>query len=137
MAAEQLKIIKKILAESTDILCVNLEPSDMLRTLQTNGALKPDDVIKIRNLTTTTEQVGKLLDMLTRKPASAFDRFMEALKEEREDLFDMIKDIAAKHRYIHKAGKYLEESLHQNVIIPKGRYSDTKNNDSSELKSLE
>ena len=106
MAAERLKIIKKILAESTDILCSNLEPGDMLRTLQTNGAFKADDVTKIKNLTTTTEQVGKMLDLLMRKPVSAFDRFMEALKEEREDLFEMVKDIAAKHRYNHKAGKY-------------------------------
>ena len=106
----------------------------MLRALQTNGALKPDDVTKIRNLTTTTEQVEKLLDMLTRKPASAFDRFMEALKEEREDLFYMIKDIAAKHRYIHKAGKYLEESLLRKVFIWKGHYSEVRNNDCSDLK---
>ena len=109
-AVEQLKIVKIILVEATGILCSNLEPDDILRTLQTKGALKPDDVTKIRSLTTTGEQVERLLNMLMRKPVSAYDVFMEALKEEREDLFDIVKDIATKHDY--KSGKFLSECLY-------------------------
>ena len=98
-AMEQLKIVKTILTEATDILCENLEPDDILRTLQSKGALKPDDVTKIRSLTTAGEQVERLLNILRRKPVSAYDVFMEALKEEREDLFDIVKEIATKYGY--------------------------------------
>ena len=43
--------------------------------------------------------------MLMRKPVSAYDVFIEALKEEREDLFDIVKEIATKHGY--KSGRFL------------------------------
>ena len=104
-AVEQLKIVKNILLEATDILCANLEPDDILRTLQTKSALKPDDVTKIRGLATAGEQVERLLNILMRKPVSAYDAFMEALKEDREDLFDIVKELATKYSY--KSGRFL------------------------------
>ena len=104
-AVEQLQIVKKILVEATNALCSSLDPDDVLWTLQTKGALKPDDVTKIRCMTTPGKQVEKLLGILMRKPVSAYEVFMEALKEERADLFNVVKEIATKHGY--KPSKFL------------------------------
>ena len=88
------------------MLCENLQPSYILRHLKTNGAIKQDDVEKIKRQDTTTEMVEKLLDILMRKPVSAYETFMEALKEERNDLFEDVKDLEAKHEY-RETGKSL------------------------------
>ena len=91
--------VKNILREATNTLCENLQPNDVLRQLKTKGAIKQDDVEKIKKQDTTTEMVEKLLEILTRKPVSAYETFMEALKEDRYDLFEELKDIEAKHEY--------------------------------------
>ena len=106
MAEDQLKAVKQILVESTDILSQNLDPCNILRTLMVKGALKSDDVTHIRSLITNTKQVESLLGVLMRKPASAYNVFMEALKEEREDLFNIVKEKESKHHYV-KDGKSL------------------------------
>ena len=76
----------------------------MLIQLKTKGAIKQDDVERIKKQDTTTEMVEKLLDILTRKPVSAYEAFMEILEEQRYDLFVQVKDIEIKHHF--GSGKY-------------------------------
>ena len=98
--------VKNILCEATDLLCENLRPSDVLRQLKTKGAIKQDDVEKIKKQDTTTEKVEELLDILMRKPVSAYETFMEVLKRERHDLFLQVKIIETRYQYQGAAGKF-------------------------------
>ena len=94
--------MKAILLEASELLCENLQPSDVLRKLKAKGALKSDDVEKIKRQDTTTEMVEMLLNVLMRKPASAYEKFIEILKVERDDLFVQVTAIELRHGY-HKS----------------------------------
>ena len=79
------------------ILCENLRPDDLLRDLKSKGALKRDDVTKIKKEDTDTEKVDKLIEILTRSPVSSYIAFMGVLQKERRDLYDKVKAIEDKH----------------------------------------
>ena len=61
--------------------------------MKASGALTQDDVTKILLEKTPTEQVDKLIEVLMRKPESAYTTFMNALQEERPDLYRQVKTI--------------------------------------------
>ncbi|XP_072043550.1 uncharacterized protein [Amphiura filiformis] len=81
------------------MLAENLDPIGMLRQMTAKRALTPDDRTIIKKEATSTEQVDKLIEILCRKPVSSYDVFMEILSEERNDLYNRVKDIEAKHGY--------------------------------------
>jgi hypothetical protein len=64
-------------------LTQNLTPtdSDLLNKLIEFKAFDDSDAEWIRSQTTTTGQAEQLIAILTRKPNSAFDKFIEALEE--------------------------------------------------------
>ena len=97
--------VKNILREATVLLCKNLQPTDVVRYLKTKGAIKQDDAEKIKRQETTSEMVEELLDILKRKPVSAYETFMEVLERERHDLFSQVKAIETSHQY-RGAGKF-------------------------------
>ena len=93
MLYDRLDFVKKTLLESTVILSANLIPDGILREMKSSGALTQDDVTKILLKDTPTEQVDKLIAVLMRKPESAYMTFMNALQEERSDLYRQVKII--------------------------------------------
>ena len=99
-AMNKLAVIKKILAALTDIICDNLDPKLVLRTMKSKGALTPDDVKRIESKPVESDQAEKLLDILMSKPASAYDIFISTLRAKgREDLYNHIRDIEMEHGY--------------------------------------
>ena len=90
-------MVKKILTDSTLILCKNLQPYDLLLELKAKKALTDDDFVRIDKKDTNTEKVDKLIDILKRSPVSSYDVFMSFLQENRSDLYDDIKAIEEKH----------------------------------------
>ena len=90
---DKLDLVTNTLQESNVILRKNLNPGDILRSMMSEGELTQDDVTKISRQDTTTEQVDKLIEVLTRKPAKAYKTFMHILQRERSDLYDQIKSI--------------------------------------------
>ena len=102
---KQLTIIKRILIASSDNICDNLDPKFVLGTMETQGALTPYDVELIASMPVKSDQAEVMLNILMKKPASAYDIFMESLLAKgRIDLYDPIKDIEMAHGYV-KAGK--------------------------------
>ena len=83
-----LRNVKDILTESTVILCENLRPEDgLLRTLKTTKAISADHDTIIKNETTDTKKVEKLIEILMRSPVSSYEAFMSSLQTEREDIY--------------------------------------------------
>ncbi|XP_072024529.1 uncharacterized protein [Amphiura filiformis] len=104
-ASDNLAIVKKILTEATDIICDNLDPEILLRTMKTKGALTDNDVSYIRAKITTDDKAEQLLSILMKKPVESYDIFMETLvAKERKDLYAQIKNIEMRHGYV-KAGE--------------------------------
>ena len=93
MLYDRLDPVKKTLLESNVILSANLIPDVILRVMKSKGALTQDEVTKIQLKDTPTEQVDKLIEVLMRKPESAYMAFMEILKGERPDLYGQVKII--------------------------------------------
>ena len=93
-AINELSIIKRILIASSDIICDNLDPKLVLRTMKIKGALTPYDVELIESMPVKSDQAEVMLNILMKKPASAYEIFMETLLAKgRKDLYDPIKDI--------------------------------------------
>ena len=90
-------MVKEILRESTKILCDNLSPYDLLLSMVVKGAIKPDDVTRIKNQATDTERVEKLIEVLRRSPVSSYTAFMSVLQGERRDLYAKVKEIEEKY----------------------------------------
>lgn len=98
---DQLAIIKKILIESTDIICDNLNLKPVLRTMKAKGALTPDDAKLIESKPVESDQVEVMLNTLMKKPASAYDIFVETLLANgRSDLCERIREIEMSHGYV-------------------------------------
>ena len=92
-----LDMVRKILTESTKILCDNLSPYDLLLDMVSKGAIKPDDVTRIQKQDTDTEKVLKLIEILRKSPVSSYTAFMNVLREERSDLYTQVQAIEDKH----------------------------------------
>ena len=102
---QQLSAVKNILAESTKILCDNLDLEQMLPELKSKGALSFDDCESIKKADTKSEMVDKFIEILRRKPTSAYDNFMETIQQERPDLYNAVNKIGKKHNYEHSSGR--------------------------------
>ncbi|XP_072016999.1 uncharacterized protein [Amphiura filiformis] len=99
-ASDNLAIVKKILTEATDIICDNLDPEILLRTMKAKGALTENDVSYIRNKITPDDKAEQMLSILMKKPVESYDIFMETLvTKERKDLYEQIKTIELRHGY--------------------------------------
>lgn len=92
--------IQDILREATDVLCPSLQPAKVLRKLKSKGELTSGDVACIQSHARVDDQVDNLLEILRRKPESAYIAFMKALEIEREDLFWDIKKIEETYDYV-------------------------------------
>ena len=113
-AMNQLTIIKKILIESTSIICDHLDPKIVLRAMKTKGALTHNNVELIESEPVKSDQAEVMLNILMRKPASAYDIFMETLLGNgRKDLYDQIRHIETKYGYV-RAG--MVKSPFQNIV---------------------
>ena len=99
LISDKLHIVEKILMKATQVLCDNLQPKDILISLKSRGTLTTDDVERIESEKTTSDKVEKLLDILNRKPVSAYDMFMEILREKRPDLFEIVHAIEIGFQY--------------------------------------
>ncbi|XP_072022988.1 uncharacterized protein [Amphiura filiformis] len=99
---KEFTLVGKILSEASGVLSKTLQPKDILRSLKAKSALTPDDVEIIENEATDTDKVDKLLETLRRKPISAYATFMKVLEEEREDLYEKVKEIEDKYNYKRK-----------------------------------
>ena len=104
--------VKKILTDSTLILCKNLQPYDLLLELKTKNELTDDNFTRISKEDTDTEKVDKLIDILKRSSVSAYDAWMSYLQENRNDgpndLYAQVK--AIEDKYVgkgHNKLKYL------------------------------
>ena len=105
-AINQLAIIHEILTESTDIICKYLDPKLVLRTMQAKRALTHDDVQRIESKKVDSDQAAEMLNILMKKPASAYDIFVETLRNEgRKDLYGHFKALESKHGYHGRAGR--------------------------------
>ena len=89
--------MQKILTESTKILCDNLNPYDLLLDMVSKGAIKPDDVARIKKQDIDTEKVEKLIEILRKSPVSSYTAFMNVLREERNDLYTQVQAIEDKN----------------------------------------
>ena len=91
-------MVKKILTDSTLILCKNLQPYDLLLELKGKKALTDDDFTRINKKDTNTEKVDNLIDILKRSPVSSYEALMSYLQENRsEDLYVDVKAIEDKY----------------------------------------
>ena len=90
---DRLGVVKKTLLESSKNLSDYLNPNGILMSMKTKGALTQDEVTKIQKNDTHTEQVNKLIEELIRKPATAYETFMEILRKERSDLYNEVRAI--------------------------------------------
>ena len=103
---EDLKKIKKVLDACSVVLCDNLAPSDILRELKAAGALKANQVEEIRNEGNTASQIEKMLDMLRRTSLAKYEKFMNVLKNTRDDLYKQVVEIEEKNGY-YRSGESL------------------------------
>ena len=111
-----LDIVKKILTESTLILCKNLQSYDLLLELKGKEALTEDDCTRIDKKDTNTEKIDKLLEILKRSPVSSYEALMSFLQENRndrpKDVYAQVK--AIEDKYVgkgHDKLKYLYSLL--------------------------
>ena len=91
------KGVEKILKECKELLCNKLEPTNILSKMKIKDALTDDEVTRIKREDSRQDKVYKLLEELKLKPVTSYNVFMELLKEERSDLYNMMKDKEAKH----------------------------------------
>ncbi|XP_072023552.1 caspase-3-like [Amphiura filiformis] len=87
------KLITYVLDAATENLCNNLNPAKILQRLKTRGELSGDDIQEITSSARFDDRVDRMLEMLKRRRPSAYDEFMRALAEFRQDLFDEVKEI--------------------------------------------
>ena len=99
--AEKLEIIKKILTKSTDFICDNLNPEDLLRTLKSEGAISENDGAYIRAKVTSADQAELLISILKRKPVESYEIFKETLKTKgRGDIYAHLKNKELEEGYV-------------------------------------
>ncbi|XP_072051078.1 uncharacterized protein [Amphiura filiformis] len=92
--SQQREIVRYILSSATEFLCENLEPTKVIRKLQSHRDLDDSDVANIKSIADRAERVEKLLFILKRKSVKAYVRFMEALWEvDKEELYKVIMEI--------------------------------------------
>ena len=99
---DNLPKVQRILGRATVLLYPYLatwSTESILRELQANDVLLLADVQVIKSIETPGDKVQKLLEILQVKPESAYIGFMEALKTEREDLYDSMKTLEEECNY--------------------------------------
>ena len=67
--------------------------------LKEKKVLNQDDIDKIRHEKTYTEKMDEMIEILCLKPESAYVFFMETLRQERNDLYNEVKEIQDKYNY--------------------------------------
>ena len=100
MEEEKLEKIKRVLLRSTEFLCDNLKPANVLRHLKAKEAISPDEVKEIRKKDTDPDQVEHLLDILQEKPLASYVTFMNFLKTKYSDLHGQIKQLEKQCNFI-------------------------------------
>ena len=83
----------RVLVASTDVLCKEIEPRHILRTLLSCNMITTRDKEHIKHEVARSDKVEKLLDVLQRKPIDAYCCFVQCLRNEPGDTFKKIKDI--------------------------------------------
>ena len=72
---------KQLLNRNRDKLVKNIDPDELITTLQSRNVLTSRDVGRIKEKSQTETQVEKLLDIISRKPDSAFEQLVLALED--------------------------------------------------------
>ncbi|XP_072051075.1 uncharacterized protein [Amphiura filiformis] len=86
--------VRDIFSSATELLCDNLQLTEVIRKLQANRELDDSDVEIINSIPDRAGRVEKLLSILKMKPVSAYLTFMEALGNvDKELYYDVIMKI--------------------------------------------
>ena len=80
-----------MLSSATDLLCENLDPSEILERLHAQGVLSTSDVENVNSQGSRDQKVETLLDILKTKPTTKYDCFMNALQEIDGRLYELVK----------------------------------------------
>ena len=91
-----------VLNESTTILCQFLDLNAILIPLKSKSVLNETDVYNIRAKTTKADQIDAFLDVLRRRPAADYEKFMKVLNKTQQDLHEKIVAIEIKCGYDRK-----------------------------------
>ncbi|XP_072019683.1 uncharacterized protein [Amphiura filiformis] len=86
-------IVRYIFSSATEFLCNNLEPTEVIRKLQSHRDLDDSDVENVRSIADRAGKVENLLFILKMKPVKAYVTFMEALWDIDKQLYKVIMEI--------------------------------------------
>ena len=78
-ATEEIKLNREILEEANEILSDNLEPREITKKLRHKRVLNDGDVQVINGNSADEDKTDKMLEILRRKPRTAYGDFMAVL----------------------------------------------------------
>ena len=95
-ATEEIKLNREILEEANEILSYNLEPREIIKKLRHKRVLNDGDVQAINANLADDERIDKLVEILKRKPRTAYGDFMAVLVGVNPDLYCDVRRIEVK-----------------------------------------
>ena len=114
--------VRNILSFVTEFLCDNLEPTRVIRRLQTEGALSDSDVENIKREENRESKVNRLLNILKMKPVNAYHTFMESLKtfdsELHKGIMEILQGKLMYYYYLVRQSSQLKKILCRGFVEP-------------------
>ncbi|XP_072026913.1 uncharacterized protein [Amphiura filiformis] len=110
----EIRRIRYILDEATDILSESLETTKVLRSLKAKHIFSDSEVASINSYPQQDERVDRLLTKLKRKEPRAYEIFLEVLHEERIDLYNAVKEIQEQY---DKENHYIDPAASKQLDV--------------------
>ena len=93
---EEMKLNREILEEANEILSEHLEPREIIKKLRHKRVLNDGDVQAINGNLADDERIDKMVEILKRKPRTAYSDFMAVLIGVNPDLYCDVRRIEVK-----------------------------------------